>query len=130
MSRGRIVLPGTGRITLVLLVVVPAAMAYPWHETTERWILGIAVAVVIVLLAWWRGLHVTNIVRRRLGLLGGRARREPGAHTLLEQSAPTRAPPRSCGCCTIATTPSPRICHCHCSRNTLTVTGSDATPCG
>jgi type VII secretion protein EccE len=61
-------------------------MAYPWHETGERWILGIAVAVVVVLLAWWRGLHVTNIVRRRVGLLAGRDRRGTGAHTLVEQS--------------------------------------------
>ena len=80
------VLPGSGRITLALLAVVPAAMAYPWHENNERWILGIAVVVVIGLLAWWRGLHVTTIVRKRLGLLGGRHRREPAAAALVDRS--------------------------------------------
>lgn len=79
-------MPGPGRITLVLLAVVPAVMAYPWHDSTERWIVGVAVAVVIVLLAWWRGLRVTNIVRRRLSLLIGRGRHGPGAHSLVDQS--------------------------------------------
>ena len=86
MSPGRIVLPGTGRITLALLVIVPAAMAYPWRDTGQRWILGIAVAVVLVLLTWWRGLHLTTIARRRLRLLTRRDRRQPGAHTVVDRS--------------------------------------------
>ncbi|MCV7228264.1 type VII secretion protein EccE [Mycolicibacterium komossense] len=71
----------------MLLAVVPAAMAYPWRATNERWILGIAIGVVVVLLSWWRGLPVTSIARRRLSLLAGRAGREPGAHTLVDRSA-------------------------------------------
>lgn len=58
----------TIRIALALLFIVPAAMAYPWETTVGRWALGVAVAVVIVLFAWWRGLFVTNIVGRRLAV--------------------------------------------------------------
>lgn len=59
----------TGRITLVVLAGVAAAMAYPWQSTRERWVLGIAIAVAITLLAWWRGLPLTTILRRRLAIL-------------------------------------------------------------
>jgi type VII secretion protein EccE len=62
--------PPTGRITLVLLAVVAAAIAFPWHSVRERWVLGVAVFALIVLLAWWRGLPVTTILRRRLTILG------------------------------------------------------------
>ncbi len=58
--------PPTGRITLVVSAVVAAAMAFPWHSARERWVLGTAVIVVIMLLAWWRGLPVTTILARRL----------------------------------------------------------------
>jgi ESX secretion system protein EccE len=61
--------PPTGRITLVVLAVVAAAMAYPWHSTRDRWVLGIAIALAITLLAWWRGLPMTTILRRRLAIL-------------------------------------------------------------
>ncbi|MGH3969395.1 MAG: type VII secretion protein EccE, partial [Mycobacterium sp.] len=53
-----------GRVMVVLLAVVAVAMAYPWQSARERWVLGIAVAVVVVLLARWRGLFVTTILRR------------------------------------------------------------------
>ena len=43
-------------------------MAYPWRSTRDYWVLGIAVAVVIVLFGWWRGLHFTTILRRRLAM--------------------------------------------------------------
>jgi type VII secretion protein EccE len=59
----------TGRITLVLLAALAAAVAYPWQTTRERWVLGIAIAVVITLAAWWRGLPLTTILRRRLAIL-------------------------------------------------------------
>jgi type VII secretion protein EccE len=76
--RPRIVWPGTGRMTLILLVIVPAAMAYPWQSTTQRWMLGIAAAVVVLLLAWWRGRHLTGIAGRRMAMLRGRD--NPGRH--------------------------------------------------
>jgi hypothetical protein len=60
MSR-TIPVPGSGRITLALLAVVPAVMAYPWRTPREQWVLGIAVAVVILLFGWWGGLHFTTI---------------------------------------------------------------------
>jgi type VII secretion protein EccE len=69
--------PGSGRITLALLALVPAAMAYPWHSTRDYWLLGVAAAVVIVLFGWWNGLHFTTILRRRLAMLGRRGRPVP-----------------------------------------------------
>ncbi len=65
--------PGSGRVTLTLLAAVPAAMAYPWQSVRERWLLGIAAGVVVLLLGRWRGLHFTTVLRRRLAMM----RREP-----------------------------------------------------
>jgi type VII secretion protein EccE len=65
----------TGRIMVALLVIVPAAMAYPWDTTVDWWLLGIAAVVVIVVFAWWRGTFLTTMLRRRLALL--RRRDEP-----------------------------------------------------
>lgn len=70
MSKHRIPTPGSGRITLALLAIVPAVMAYPWRTPRDYWLLGIAAAVVIVLFAWWGGLHFTTILRRRLAMIG------------------------------------------------------------
>jgi type VII secretion protein EccE len=64
--------PGSGRIALAALAVVPAALAYPWHSTRDYWLLGIAAVVVTVLFGWWRGLHFTTILRRRLAIIGRR----------------------------------------------------------
>ena len=69
MSAPRSISPPTGRITLVLLAVVAGAIAFPWHTVRERWLLGIAIVVAIVLLARWQGLPVTTILRRRLTIL-------------------------------------------------------------
>jgi type VII secretion protein EccE len=71
-------IPGSGRITLAALVVVPAVLAYPWHSNRDYWLLGIAAVVVIVLFGWWGGLHFTTIVGRRLAMMGRRG--EPVAH--------------------------------------------------
>jgi type VII secretion protein EccE len=59
----------TGRITLVLLAVAAAGIAFPWHSARERWVLGIAIAAVIVLLARWQGVPLTTVLRRRLAIL-------------------------------------------------------------
>lgn len=56
------------RITLALLAIVAGTMAYPWQTTFDRWTLGIAVAVVVVSFAWWRGLFVTNMIGRRFAV--------------------------------------------------------------
>lgn len=61
--------PGSGRITLALLAVVPAVMAYPWHSRRDYWLIGIAAFVVIVLFAWWRGLYLTTILHRRVAMM-------------------------------------------------------------
>jgi ESX secretion system protein EccE len=70
VSKHRIPTPGSGRITLALLAIVPAVMAYPWRTPRDYWLLGIAAAVVIVLFGWWGGLHFTTIARRRLAMIG------------------------------------------------------------
>ncbi len=75
-----IVWPGTARMTLALLVAVPATMAYPWQSLRERWVLGVAVAVSIVLLGWWRGLHFTTALRRRLGMRRSDPQRAHASH--------------------------------------------------
>ncbi len=64
--------PGRGRITLALLAAVPAVLAYPWRSPRDYWVLGIAVAVVILLFGWWRGLYFTTILRRRIAITGRR----------------------------------------------------------
>ena len=69
--------PGSGRIALALLAVVPAAMAYPWHSTRSYWLLGIAAVVVIVLFGWWNGLHFSTIARRWLAMMSRRGRPVP-----------------------------------------------------
>ncbi|MGV1005120.1 MAG: type VII secretion protein EccE [Candidatus Nanopelagicales bacterium] len=81
----RIPLPGAGRTALALLVAAPAVTAFPWQTVRERWVLGVAVAVVLVLFGWWRGLHLTTILRRRLAmsLRGGRHR---GAHQSVDRA--------------------------------------------
>ncbi|WAJ45744.1 type VII secretion protein EccE [Mycobacterium sp. Aquia_216] len=63
-------IPGSARISLAALAIVPAALAYPWHSNRDYWLIGIAVAAVIVLFGWWRGLHFTTILRRRLAIMG------------------------------------------------------------
>jgi type VII secretion protein EccE len=74
----------TARITLALLFVIPAALAYPWQSTTDWWLLGVAIAVVVVLFAWWRGLFVTDMVRRRFAIL---RRNRRGARTHRQEKA-------------------------------------------
>ncbi|MGE2833091.1 type VII secretion protein EccE [Mycobacterium sp. SMC-4] len=71
------------RITLALLFVIPAAMAYPWDTPASRWLLGIAVAVVVVLFAWWRGMFVTDMIGRRIAMLRRRGR-VAGSHRSTE----------------------------------------------
>ncbi|MDR3662745.1 MAG: type VII secretion protein EccE [Mycobacterium sp.] len=56
------------RIMLALLVVVPAAMSYPWHSLPHKWIGGIAVAVVVLLFARWRGMFLSTMVAQRFAV--------------------------------------------------------------
>lgn len=77
--------PGSARITLAALAIVPAALAYPWHTTRDYWLLGIAVVAVIVLFGWWRGLHFTTILGRRLAIMRRRSNPadEPNTHSVV-----------------------------------------------
>lgn len=58
----------TARTTLALLFVTAAALAYPWRTSTDRWMLGAAAVTVIIGFAWWRGLFVTDMARRRIAM--------------------------------------------------------------
>jgi type VII secretion protein EccE len=91
MSR-TVPLPGSGRITLALLAVVPAVMAYPWRTPRDQWVLGIAVAVVILLFGWWGGLHFTTILRRRLAMVN-RSDAEPETGSAARTTALLRLGP-------------------------------------
>ncbi|BBY63540.1 type VII secretion protein EccE [Mycolicibacterium helvum] len=62
-------MPGAGRLTVVLLAVVSAVLTYPWRSTNDQWVLGVAAAVVLVSLFWWRGRYLTTIVGQRLRVL-------------------------------------------------------------
>lgn len=87
LRRSNLPVPGTVRLTLVLLAAVPAVMAYPWATTRDRWALGIGVAVLIALLGGWHGLHFTTMLRRRLAML----RSGRGAHADLRSGSDWRA---------------------------------------
>jgi type VII secretion protein EccE len=54
------------RIALALMVVVAAALAYPWQTTIDWWVLGVAGAVLIGVAAWWRGHFLTALLGRRV----------------------------------------------------------------
>ncbi|MBJ7463013.1 MAG: type VII secretion protein EccE [Mycolicibacterium sp.] len=61
----------TARLALALLFIVPAALAYPYETLTQRWILGVAVTVVVLLFAWWRGDFATTKLARRWSIWRG-----------------------------------------------------------
>jgi type VII secretion protein EccE len=82
VSQHQSITPPTGRITLVVLAIVAAALGFPWHSARERWVLGIALVVVITLLVRWRGYPVTTILRRRLAM-----RRSDRSARLADRSA-------------------------------------------
>ena len=84
---------GSGRITLALLAVVPAVLAYPWRSSRDYWVLGIAVAVVILLFGWWHGLHFTAILRRRLAMMRGRGGSVPQTEPATKTTALLRIGP-------------------------------------
>lgn len=83
----------TARITLALLFIVPAAMAYPWPSAADKWLLGIAVAAVVILFAWWRGLFFTTMVGRRLAMSGRRNRTEGLHHSSADTTVLLRIDP-------------------------------------
>jgi type VII secretion protein EccE len=83
--------PTSGRLTLALLAVVPAVMAYPWRSTRDYWVLGIAVVVVILLFGRWGGLHFTTIARRRLAMMRRRGGWVPESGVQTGRAARTTA---------------------------------------
>lgn len=85
----------TVRITLALLFVIPAAMAYPWQSTADRWLLGVAIAVVVVLFAWWRGMFVTTIIARRIAMVRRRNHTGGSHHSSEFATVVLRVEPRA-----------------------------------
>ena len=85
--------PGSGRITLAALALVPAVLAYPWQSTRGYWLLGIAVVVVIVLFGWWRGLYFTTVLSRRLAIIGRRGGFVPQSGSATKTTALLRVGP-------------------------------------
>ncbi|OBI83397.1 type VII secretion protein EccE [Mycobacterium sp. 1245805.9] len=85
--------PGAARITLALLAVVPAVLAYPWRSPRDYWVLGIAAAVVIVLFGWWRGLHFTTILRRRIAIIRRNGKTVPESGSATKTTALLRLGP-------------------------------------
>ncbi|MDH6198528.1 type VII secretion protein EccE [Mycobacterium frederiksbergense] len=69
----------TARLTLASLFIVAAVLARPWQTNTERWVLGVSVAAVLLLLAWWSGLFLTTRVARHIAIWRrNRAKHHPG----------------------------------------------------
>lgn len=68
VTRPTLLWPGPARLSLIALVVVTVALAYPWQSTFDYWLLGIGAVLVILLLGWWHGMHVTTAVGRLVAL--------------------------------------------------------------
>lgn len=61
----------TVRLALALLFIVAAVLAYPYHDATQQWVLGVSVVVVIALFVWWRGEFATTKLVRRWAIWRG-----------------------------------------------------------
>ena len=61
----------TLRLTTAAMFMVAAALAYPFETVVERWVLGVALVVVIALFAWWRGEFVTTRFGHRWAIWRG-----------------------------------------------------------
>lgn len=85
----------SGRITLALLAVAPALLAYPWDSPRDYWLLAIAVAVGIVLFGRWRGTLVTTLLRRGAAFVGRRGRINGGPFPPVTTTALLRVAPPS-----------------------------------
>ena len=77
------------RLSLALLVGIPAALAYPWDSAADRWLLGIAVGIVVIVLAWWRGHFVTTLIARRVAMWRRRSGGAEGTHHSSEHTTVT-----------------------------------------
>lgn len=58
----------TARLALASVFIVAGVLARPWQTDTERWVLGVSIAAVVLLLAWWGGLFLTTRLGRYLAL--------------------------------------------------------------
>lgn len=58
----------TARLALASLFAVAAVLARPWQSPLERWVLGVSIAIVLVLIAWWGGMFLTTRIGRLFGM--------------------------------------------------------------
>lgn len=61
--------PGAGRLTLAALLVVSMVFDWRYLEPAQRWWLIPVGALVVFVLGWWRGVHLTTLAGRRLAML-------------------------------------------------------------
>jgi type VII secretion protein EccE len=73
----------TARIALASLFIVAAVLARPWQTPLDRWVLGVSIAAVLVLFAWWGGMFFTT----RIGHLIGMWRRNLAKNNTESESA-------------------------------------------
>ena len=77
------------RLSLGLLVGIPAALAFPWDSVGDRWLLGTAVGVLVIVFAWWRGDFVTTLIARRVAMWRRRSGGAEGSHHSSEHTTVT-----------------------------------------
>lgn len=67
----------TARLALASLFIVAAVLARPWQTTTERVVLGVSVAAVVLLSAWWGGMFLTTRIARHLAVMRRNHAKQP-----------------------------------------------------
>lgn len=83
----------TARLALASLFIVAAVLARPWQTNTERWVLGVSVAAVVLLLAWWGGLFLTTRIARRIGMWRRNLAKKPAEQPVDSETVVLRVDP-------------------------------------
>ncbi|MCV7067905.1 type VII secretion protein EccE [Mycolicibacterium farcinogenes] len=83
----------TARLALASLFIVAAVLARPWQTNTERWVLGVSVAAVVLLLAWCGGLFLTTRIARRIGMWRRNLAKKPAEQPVDSETVVLRVDP-------------------------------------